>query len=477
MKIGEIELKDIPEKLKGKFWGYIEVDEAWEVELADIEDKVHFGVSKGKRKTTTYQNLKNYCNGKVRAILTKWGFIKDKENADKKLRKALQEIADNLQDLFEKLGFEDLGKGPQKADFDVRWQNIQYPVSGNERLTSGDRIKFTVRVKSSYATDKRFEYRLFVENPQNGAVVHQIASEKITIQSGSAFTKDFSFVINKDNSIKYTENRIVLIVKVIGSGKEKRKELPFFYDIDKPITKRESVSLVLHECLFPQQGSRRVNFNEAVSKVCYRIENKRNHPLGYKLNVSIHNASDPTCPKIADVASFAGEIAPFEDVITPYIEKISFDESVYSQHLTEGVLELRARLIANKADPEFEKGDKITFYHYKIFLNCDEKHGKSESFAIVGVEEPGNFRRSWNTPGTGRTIYINLGHTAYLNLQDHPEIQLEYLREQMLKQYVWLYLSEGKYDMFGSEFADLEPQEAAPRVLDKIETVYYESLR
>ena len=79
--------------------------------------------------------------------------------------------------------------------------------------------------------------------------------------------------------------------------------------------------------------------------------------------------------------------------------------------------------------------------------------------------------------GIHQAIYINLGHTAYLNLQDHPEIQLEYLREQMLKQYVWLYLSEGKYDMFGSEFADLEPQEAAPRVLDKIETVYYESLR
>lgn len=477
MKIGEIELKDIPEKLKGKFWGYIEVDEAWELELADIEDKVHFGVSKGKRKTTTYQNLKNYCNGKVRAILTEWGFIKDKENADKKLKEALQQIADNLQDLFDKLGFEDLGKGPQKADFDVRWQNIVYPVPGSERVASGDTIDFTVRVKSSYATDKRFEYRLFVENPQNGAVVHQIASEKITVQSGSVFTKDFSFAISKDNSVRYAENRIVLVVKVIGSGKEKRKELPYFYDIDKPVIKRESVSLVLHECLFPQQGSRRVNFNESVSKVCYRIENKRNHPLSYKLNISIHNASDPTCPKIADVASFTGEIAPFEDVITPYVEEILFDEGVYSQYLSEGVLELRARLIANKADPEFEKGDKITFYHYKIFLNCDEKHGKSESFAIVGVEEPGNFRRSWNTPGTGRTIYINLGHTAYLNLQDYPDIQLEYLREQMLKQYVWLYLSEGRYDMFGAEFADLEPQEAAPRVLEKIETVYYESLR
>ena len=477
MKIGEIELKDIPDKLKGKFWGYIEVDEAWELELADIEDKVHFGVSKGKRRTITYQNLKNYCNNKVRDLLTEWGFIKDKENADKKLKDTLQEIADNLQDLFDKLGFEDLGKGPQKSDFDVRWQNIQYPVPGSERVASGDKIGFTIRIKSSYATDKKFEYRLFVENPQTGAVVHQIATERTGVKAGSVFTKDFSLTINKNTSVKDAENRIILVVKVIGSGKEKRKELPYYYDIDKPVTKRESVSLALHECLFPLQGSRRVNFGESVTKVCYRIENKRNHTLNYKLNISIHNASDPNCPKIMDLASFTGEVAPFEDVLTPYIEEIPFEEKVFSRYLSEGILELRARLIANKADPEFEKGDKITFYHYKIFLNCDEKHGKSESFAIVGVEEPDNYRRSWNTPGNARSIYINLGHAAYLNLQDYPEIQREYLREQMLKQYVWLYLSEGRYDMFGPEFADLEPQEAAPKVLDKIETVYYESLR
>ena len=253
--------------------------------------------------------------------------------------------------------------------------------------------------------------------------------------------------------------------------------MPYFYDIDKPVTKRESVSLALHECIFPQQGSRRVNFGESVTKVCYRIENKRNHALSYKLNISIHNASDPNCHKIMDLASFAGEVAPFEDVLTPYIEEILFAKDVFSPYLSEGVLELRARLIANKADQEYEKGDKITFYHYRIFLNCDEKHGKSDSFAIHGVEQPDNYRRSWNTPGNERAIFINLGHTAYLNLQDYPEIQKEYLREQMLKQYVWLYLSEGRYDMFGSEFADLEPQEAAPKVLDKIETVYYESLR
>ena len=50
----------------------------------------------------------------------------------------------------------------------------------------------------------------------------------------------------------------------------------------------------------------------------------------------------------------------------------------------------------------------------------------------------------------------------------------------MLKQYVLLYLAEGKFDMFGEqgkEFSDLEPNEAAEQVIKKIESVYYQSLR
>lgn len=480
MKIGEIELNDIPEKIKGKFWGYIEVDEAWETKLAEIEDKVHFGVSKGKRKTTTYQNLKRYCNTKVRALLVDWGFIKDKESEDKKLRDKLQQIAEDIQDLFDKLGFEDLGKGPQRADFDVRWQNIQYPTPNSERVSSGDQIKFTVRIKSSYITDKKFEYRLYIENPQNGDVVHAINNQKFTIKANSIYTKEFLFEVDETNSVRYSENRIKLVVKVIGSGKEKYKELTYFYDIDKPSNNRETISLVLHECIFPHQGQRRVNFGESLRNLSYRIENKRNHVFNYRLNIGIHNASDSTCPRIAEVASFTGIINPFEEILSPTIDKIEFPKDIYAQYLSEGVLELRARLIANEDDEEYEKGDRIAAYFFKIFLNCDEKNGKNDAFEIKSVDAPNDYRRSWNTPGTRRSISVNVGHAAYLSLQEYPEVQTEYLREQMLKQYVLLYLSEGRYDMFGvagSEFAELEPQEAAPRVIDKIESVYYSSLK
>ena len=38
MKIGKVDIADIPAAVKDRFWGYIEVDKEWEERLADIED-------------------------------------------------------------------------------------------------------------------------------------------------------------------------------------------------------------------------------------------------------------------------------------------------------------------------------------------------------------------------------------------------------------------------------------------------------
>lgn len=477
MKIGEIDIKDIPKNVEGKFWGYVEVDELWENELSDIEDKVHFGVSKGKKHTNTYQNLKNYCNNKFHEKMIKWGFINDNKSEDKKLKDKLEAIAEELQDLFDKLEFENLGTGPQKADFDVRWHDIRYPVAETEKVTSGDEIAFSVRIKSYYPTDKKFDYKISVVDHESGSVLSQIDAGKITVKPNKVHRKDFVHLVTKKNSKQYAENRIVLSVEAIDSGEVKTKVLPYFFDIDKPNSSGETVDLTLHECSFPIQGSRRVNFGEAIHKVCWKIENKRNHTLNYRLNVSIHNASDETCPKIVDIPSTTGTIPPFEDQITPYLDEIVFDKDTYEPYLPKGTLELRARLIANEDDPIYEKGDKITSYHFKIFLNTDAKNGKSHSFKPHSVDNSERFERSWRKSGNDRAIYLNIGHPAYKNLNDYEDIQSNYIREQMLKQYVLLYLDEGKYDMFGDGFTDLEPQEAADKVLQKVESVYYESLK
>lgn len=478
MKIGDVDLKDIPEKINKKFWGYIEVDEAWEDGLSEIEDRVHFGVSKGKKNSKSYQNLKAFCNQMVQSLLIKWGYIKNQEYEDKKLKDNLTKIAEELQDLFGKLGYENLGIGPKKPDFDVRWQDIKYPSKGSEQVTSGDEIKFSMRITSSYTIDKKFAYSLYVLSPNSGEIISYIDKDEIIIKPSDVFKKEFSHVINTDSSLRYSENRIILSVKVIGSGKEKKKELPYFYDINKPDNTRESVSLSLHECTFPIEGSRRVNFDDSITNVCYRIENKRNYTLNYKLNISIHNVMD-NASKITDVGSFSGILNPFEEIFTPYIDHITFARNIYEKYLNEGIIQLRARLIANEDDEQFEKGDKITSYNLNIYLNMDDKNGQNDAFEVQSIDAPENYKRAWNQPGVNRTIYLNIGHAAYHNMEAYPDLQMAYLREQMLKQYVLLYLSEGRYDMFGdidNNFLNLEPQEAAEQVLEKIEKIYYKSL-
>lgn len=96
------------------------------------------------------------------------------------------------------------------------------------------------------------------------------------------------------------------------------------------------------------------------------IENKRNEALNYRLNISIHNASDITNPKIIDVAQLTGVLAPFEEIVTDPVKEIVFDEAIYSKYLTEGVLELRARLIANADDSQYEKVTRLRFIIIKF---------------------------------------------------------------------------------------------------------------
>lgn len=251
-----------------------------------------------------------------------WGYIKNKETEDKKLQNEMQEIANDLQSLFEKLGFESLGKGPKKGDFSIRWQHVMYPQLGSEEVTTDDEIRFSVLINSSYAADKKFDYKIAIVNPSTGDEVSKIDENEITVASNGRERIDFSHVVKPNNSVQYAENRIALFVKVKGSGKSTKKELPFFYDIDKPDTSRPHVGLALHKCIFPRKNSRRVNFGEMLHDVSYSIENKRGLELKYRLNISIHNASIPTCDKIVDIDSLSGVVQPYEQSITEPIKDI-----------------------------------------------------------------------------------------------------------------------------------------------------------
>lgn len=209
-----------------------------------------------------------------------------------------------------------------------------------------------------------------------------------------------------------------------------------------------------------------------------KIDNKRNFPLDFSLNISIHNCEDTTNPKIVDIGKFKGSVNPFEETLLDSVPDIEISQEVYEKYLDAGVIELRARLVAMNDSDEYEKGDRITHFYQKIYLNKDEKSGKDGAFEPRTANEPSDYKRSW-CKGGSRLIFINSGHPAYIAAQQDDEEWRSYMKQEMLKQYVLLYLEEGKYSMFGNgeDITQMDPIEAGKCIMDKVEEVYQKSFQ
>ncbi len=477
MKIGNIDV-DLPNSISDRCWGYIEVDKEWEDLLSEIEDPIHYGVNPGKKHTNTYQNMRIYISRKINELLISWGYVKDKEYESRKLQETLKEISSELQTLFEDIGFEDLGKGAKKPDFSVRWKDIVYPEIGTEKVRTGQKIKFAFKMSNDYLVDKKFHYSIEILSKKSNMKMNSIDVGSVKIDSGKNFEKSLEYVVDPETAERFEENKIVLIVNAIGSTKEKRKELPFFYDIEKEDNSRREVLLSLHTMDYPRENSRRINFDESLKNITYLINNKRNYPLDFSLNISVHNCEDPSNPKIVDIGRYLGSVNPYEELVVKEIPDIVIEKDVYKQYLDKGIIEIRARLIAMNDSDEYEKGDKITHFYQRAYLNMDEKNGKEGSFEPKTDNKPDDYKRSWCTAGN-RAIIINSGHPAYISAQEDDEEWRNYIKQEMLKQYVLLYLEEGKYSMFGNgeDITQMDPIDASKCIMDKIEEVYQKSFR
>ena len=484
MKIGSVDLKDLkmPDKLAEKYWAYIEVDSDWEKLLADIEDNIHYGVSKKKRNSSCYIYLRNFMSARMRECLIKWGYIKENKNADEKLNSTLKNIAQDLEGLFAKLNYSALGLGVEKKPFDIRLNSIKFPVEGTAKVTTGDSIGFSLIVKNQSPFAERYKFKIMVKPVSDPSETKVVNTGVIDIEANAECRENFSYLVDSSTAIQGEENEIIIEVNPVGKKKKLTRQIPFCFDCDKVRDVRETVLISLNSCLFPRRNSKRVNGNESLSNVVYRIENRRNEIFSYKLALSLLCQNGKQNQTIYKMGDYNGVINPFEEQLVE-VGDIFFDKSKIEQYLDSGILEVKAQVIANAdSGDDYMKGDKITKYQLKVFYNRNEKNGFENSFEVQSVREPDNPRRSWcEINGSKRTIALNIDHIAYQAIGNDEDMQESYCREQMLKQFIILYLKEGKYDILqlasGLDINDLSPAEVVDEVMYRIDYTYTESLR
>lgn len=480
MRIGAVDLNFVPKEIENRYWGFIEIEEPWEKAIAEFEDTVHFGISKGCRIYKEYQYLRKYAEDIVlHQKWIDWGYIKDKSNEDRVLNEELSEAAKKAQELFNKLAFPDLGQGKNKIFYSVRWLNFDYPSTPSREVTTGDCINARFKITSNYATDREFSYvvRTISDNPESWESF-VVCQGKVELKPGESFEKGISIEIDEETAHIGTENRVVLHVES-GNAKPFDNRKPFWYDTPEVVNPLEIDDLT-GKCDYPNDG-KRVNYGEAIKNISYTIANKHNEELKYCVRITMHyedNSGELRQINGIPAVELHGILPPSITKETDIIEEIAFPEDVYHKFLTDdkGIVHVRAWLIADEANSTYERKQRITKFDFKIYVNCDEKNGKENDFIPKLVDAPDVKKRSYIE---GNIIYINSKHKEFLYMKDiSSDARKRYMSNQLLTQYVTLYLNNSQYDQFdykGISFLSMDSIQQYDAIFTKIEQVLADS--
>ena len=145
--------------------------------------------------------------------------------------------------------------------------------------------------------------------------------------------------------------------------------------------------------------------------------------------------------------------------------------------MSRGRILVRGKLIVDSDyPPYFQRAERISDDGTVVYFNKNEKNGHLDEFEPEQFDAPEDSRRSWLK---NKKIVLNIGHPAYKMHIDN-ELEREYLKEQMLKQYVYLYLSENQLSIFGESDSDsfdaLDFDTKIDKINNTIELVYKKSL-
>lgn len=481
MKIGAVDLRDIPLQLTDKLWGYIEVDSEWETALAEIEDSTHFGVSKGQKRKKAYQYLKDYVNLKIHDILLSWGDIEDENVENQDIQTELDAVANEIEKEFLQKGVEKLGTGGKKQhNFIIGWQNVHYPyeVQGkiSKKVLAGDTISFCITIKNQYLRNAKFEYELSVKGKQSGDLRHTIKHTTTkALATDEIFTESIALMISEETAERYSENEIIFSVMEKRSKKKRRKKLSFFFECDEVEKEKKNVRLSVAMQL-PHKGSRRVNFGDVIQNIQYHIVNHTPYSLNYMLRVTMHDAADGTL--LSPIANRFDTIPAYTEADANSIKEVQIDEETYGRTLMQGNLQLKACLVSIDNNELYHAGEEIAHLNYGLLLNMDEHKGSK--LRIELKDAPEDKRRSWYRVGAhnNNVICLNIGHTSYQGVQEFKAPRVIYMNGQVVKQAVCISLHTGSFEHLLPNDKSLDdPVSVVEAFLDMVENLNYKVLQ
>lgn len=469
MKIGELKI-NIPEleNNKIKCFGFIEVQDDWELQLAAMEYETHYDVKKEKKNNKFYQELRNFVSNEVKSFLVEWGYINSLESKDKKINSLVETIKDEIQNFFKDEGFEEIGKGGKKEAISYRLKEIEFPNKDENRTVYDDQlITFKVYIKNTDSKNLRTNYKVYTQDP-NKNILEEFFNEEVELAPNSVhISKTISIRINEKSALKYSENNIIVLLTSKNSKKSHVKKITFYYAIPTVKNPLKDYEFDIATKNFPRILDRRINSGEKLSDITYSITNNTDMRTVMKLSVNTHNVENSRL-MLENVKTEIIEIDAFQTIETsPF--SILFGE-LYDKKMKKGPIEINAKIVIFEGNKLYEKGEIIGEYKFIIFYNMNEKNGFEDSFENRIEYNPNDHRRSHSVKeGQVWFIVINAAHPEYKLVTDgNGEFERHYLEKLIIREFINIYIKEEKFSSIGLLS---DPDGTKSSVLDIIESI------
>jgi len=439
MKIGPLDVADIPPDIEDAFFGYVELDENYETLLAEVEDTVHYGF---EARSAPYRELKKFVQVHFDLFKKQLGYDDDGNEGSAKEKRALETALQKLNEVMKDLGLKGLGRRPKtRRPMTVAVANADFPTPGSRRVEHGETItdvRFLIRNRLNGARPVRVSVETI---RKDGVAIEKLVDVKRTMEALETYaTAGTDIRIASGVYPKFEQVHCVCRVEDVAAGiVVATARFPIF--IGTPDTKEDQAVRVLLEAItFPHgEDSRRVNYGEQLKDIEFTVENRIAAKVLVRIRVSNLDAKRDN-EEIENLLQEEVQIGSLGEYLVK-MPAISIEKEPY-ESVGQGKVRLRCRVTALKSVGTIEKGDRWTC-DVPWWLNRDEP-----GLGIFADQD------SWDGgPKSPRSKVEPLGSNSYkfvLN-RTHPDygvvrddsVQAErYIFELMAREALYIALDE-----------------------------------
>jgi hypothetical protein len=476
MKIGPVDVADVPPDIESAFFGYVELDDNYEALLAEVEDTVHYGF---EARSAPYRELKKFVQIHFDLFKKELGYDEDGDQGSEKEKRALETALQRLNEVMKDLGLKGLGQRSRtQRAITVGVANAEFPTEGSKRVEIGEtisNIQFSIRNR----TNSPRSVRVVEETVRNDkTVVEELLNQKRTIQPDEIYsTAGINVDIASGVYPKFEQVACVCRVEEVDGGKLVASAR-FQIFVGLPETKEEQAVVVKLESITLPHGeeSRRVNYGEQIKDLEFTVENHTAARLPVRIRISNLDAKRDN-EEIENLLQEERHIASLGESSVK-LPAISIEKEPY-ETVGQGKVRLRCRVTALKSAGTIEKGDRWTC-DVPWWLNRDEPG--LGIFADQDSWEGGPKSPRSKVEPLGSNSYkfvLNRTHPDYDLVRDTPAQAEHYFFELMAREALYIALEEdlmAPFDAAGQKITPNQPHAQAVKaylaVLDRALAAY-----